>query len=394
MTKASQTPLALYVHWPFCLSKCPYCDFNSHVAETVDHNKWAEALVRELHHHAKRAQKQQHHLSSIFFGGGTPSLMAPETMASIITAAHDIFDCPADIEITMEANPTSVEAERLKSFRDAGANRLSMGIQSLKANGLQYLGREHSAPEALNALDHARQIFDRVSADFIYARTDQTAEEWQEELTDILALGLDHLSLYQLTLEKGTAFYSRHQRGLLDVPDADDARRFYDLTQELTLAAGCPAYEISNHAKPGQESRHNLIYWQAYDWLGIGPGAYGRFWVDAKRMESRSRRDPAAWLDDVFRQDHAIDHYQEDSMTDFAHEALMMGLRLHQGVDLNRVTSIAGSFSNWGNEKAMAQLLDAEFITMDGDILKLTDQGRPLLNTILHHLTERPSAEG
>ena len=391
MAEASQTPLALYVHWPFCLSKCPYCDFNSHVAQAVDHNKWADAMVRELHHYAERAQKQNHTLNSIFFGGGTPSLMAPETMAKIITAARDIFTIPDDIEITMEANPTSVEAERLKLFHDAGANRLSMGIQSLKADGLQYLGREHSAEEALKALDHARQIFNRVSADFIYARTNQTPDEWRNELHDILALGLDHLSLYQLTLEPGTAFYSRHQRGLLDVPDADDARKFYDLTQDMTVAAGCSAYEISNHAKPGQESRHNLIYWQAYDWLGIGPGAYGRFWLGDKRMESRSRRDPAAWLDDVMRQDHAIDHYVEDNMIDFAHEALMMGMRLHQGVHLNRITDIAGPISGWGNEKAMEQLITADFITMENGYLRLTDQGRPLLNTVLEHLTQKHS---
>ena len=388
MTDASQTPLALYVHWPFCLSKCPYCDFNSHVAQSVDHDKWADAMVRELHHHAERAQKQNHTLSSIFFGGGTPSLMAPETMAKIITAAHDIFTVPHDIEITMEANPTSVEAERLKLFHDAGANRLSMGIQSLKSDGLTYLGREHSAEEALKALDHARQIFNRVSADFIYARTDQTPDEWRDELHDILALGLDHLSLYQLTLEPGTAFYSRHQRGLLNVPDADEARIFYDMTQNMTMAVGCPAYEISNHAKPGQESRHNLIYWQAYDWLGIGPGAYGRFWVDRKRMESRSRRDPAAWLDDVMRQDHAIDQYTEDSMIDFAHEALMMGLRLHQGVHLNRIIDMAGPISGWGNEKAMEQLIAADFIAMEDGYLRLTDQGRPLLNTVIEHLTQ------
>ena len=391
---ASQTPLALYVHWPFCLSKCPYCDFNSHVAQTVDHDKWADAMVRELRHHAARAQKQNHRLSSIFFGGGTPSLMAPETMAKIIAAAHDTFDGLDDIEITMEANPTSVEAERLKSFHDAGANRLSMGIQSLKSDGLKYLGREHSAQEALKALDHARQIFNRVSADFIYARTDQTPNEWRDELSDILALGLDHLSLYQLTLEPGTAFYSRHQRGLLTVPDADEARRFYDLTQELTTAAGRPAYEISNHATPGQESRHNLIYWHAYDWLGIGPGAYGRFWVDGKRMETRSRRDPAAWLDDVMHQDHAIDQYTQDSMIDFAHEALMMGMRLHQGVHLNRITDMAGPLSTWGNETAMDQLITADFITMEDGYLRLTDQGRPLLNTILEHLTETPSSQG
>ena len=387
MDQASQTPLALYVHWPFCLSKCPYCDFNSHVARQVDDAQWADAMGRELTHHAAMAGKTSQRLSSIFFGGGTPSLMAPDTMAAIITKAQDLFGFDDDIEITMEANPTSVEADKLKAFHDAGANRLSMGIQSLKQTGLADLGREHSAQEALDALDKARQIFDRVSADFIYARSHQSLAEWQDELTMILALGLDHLSLYQLTLEPGTAFYSRHQRGQLDIPNADDARDFYELTQEMTEAAGCPAYEISNHAKPGQESRHNLIYWQAFDWLGIGPGAYGRFWVDGKRTETRSRRDPAAWLDDVLRQNHAIDHHQEDSLKDFAHEALMMGLRLHQGVDLNRIQARSGPISTWGDAAALDQLIDNNLVALDAGHLRLTHSGRPLLNSILDHLT-------
>ena len=387
LDQASQTPLALYVHWPFCLAKCPYCDFNSHVADHVDHSKWADAMARELTHHATLAEKTNQNLSSIFFGGGTPSLMAPETMDKIITTAKAIFGFTDGIEITMEANPTSVEAAKLRAFHDAGANRLSMGIQSLRADGLSYLGREHSASEALDALAQARQIFDRVSADFIYARSDQSLADWEAELNQILALGLDHLSLYQLTLEPGTAFYSRHQRGLLDIPDADDARTFFDLTQAMTAAANCPAYEISNHAKPGQESRHNLIYWQAFDWIGIGPGAYGRYWANGKRIESRSRRDPAAWLDDVMRQNHAIDQYNEDSMTDFAHEALMMGLRLKKGADLNRIIALVGALSTWGDEAALEQLINHGLVKLDHGFLRLTDQGRPLLNSVLSHLT-------
>lgn len=386
MTPPAAASLALYVHWPFCLSKCPYCDFNSHVAKEVDHPRWADALQQDLRHHAEWAGKKGQTLSSLFFGGGTPSLMAPETMAKIINTAKQIFPCAPDLEITMEANPTSVEADKLHAFRDAGANRLSMGIQSLNDAALGYLGREHSAKEARAALAKAQAIFPRVSADFIYARSQQTIEEWRLELDAILDLELEHLSLYQLTLEPGTAFYSRHQRSLLDVPDADEGRRFYDLTQEKTEAAGCPAYEISNHAKPGQESRHNLIYWQSHDWLGIGPGAYGRFWREGQRVETRNRRDPAAWLDDVMTQGHAIDQITEDQPSDFAEEALMMGLRLHQGVDLDRIIEIAGAMDDWGDAAALDQMIDAGLLSRKGKMLNLTQEGRPLLNTILARL--------
>ena len=383
---AANPALALYVHWPFCLSKCPYCDFNSHVAKTIDHGRWADALQQDLRHHATWAGKEGQPLSSVFFGGGTPSLMAPETMAAIIDTLRAIFPSSPDIEITMEANPTSVEADRLEAFRDAGVNRLSMGIQSLNDAALAYLGREHSATEARAALAKAQAIFPRVSADFIYARSHQRVEDWEDELEAILDLGLEHLSLYQLTLEPGTAFYSRHQRGLLDVPDADEGRRFYDLTQEKTDAGGCPAYEISNHAKPGQESRHNLIYWQSHDWLGIGPGAYGRFWRGGQRIESRNRRDPAAWLDDVMTHGHAIDQITEEQPEDFAQEALMMGLRLHQGVDLDRIIRIAGPIDAWGDARALDQMVDGGLLHRDGMTIKLTPDGRPLLNTILARL--------
>ena len=384
----NETPLALYVHWPYCLSKCPYCDFNSHVADHVDHQRWSENLVRDLAHQLDQTGRKGDPLKSLFFGGGTPSLMAPETMANIINTAKELLLCDDDLEITMEANPTSVEAEKLQAFKEAGANRLSMGIQSLRKTGLHDLGREHSASEALSALEKARLIFPRVSADFIYARSGQTIHDWQIELEEILALGLDHLSLYQLTIEMGTAFYSRHQRGLLEIPDADTARQFFDLTQDMTYAANCPAYEISNHAKPGQESQHNMIYWQAFDWIGVGPGAYGRFWQDGKRLETRSRRDPAAWLDDVETNGHGIDQTTEDNLNDFAHEALMMGLRLKKGVDLERIISISGEIDQWACAKTLEQMINADFLILEHGYLRLTDQGRPLLNMILNKLIQ------
>ncbi|MCE2517803.1 MAG: coproporphyrinogen III oxidase [Alphaproteobacteria bacterium] len=380
---ATSGATALYVHWPFCKAKCPYCDFNSHVSTSVDHPRWADQLKRELDHMAALSERRGQVLSSIFFGGGTPSLMAPETMASVINHAAEVFHFAPDIEITMEANPTSVEAEKLAAFRGSGANRLSMGIQSLRREALAFLGREHSADEAMDALALARELFPRVSADFIYARPQQTEAEWQAELEEILALGLDHLSLYQLTLEPGTAFYSQHQRGMLDLPHDDMARGFYDLTQSLTAASGCPAYEVSNHAARGQESQHNLMYWSAGDWLGIGPGAYGRFWRDGKRVETRSRRAPQSWLDDVTRQGHAIDQLTHDEPLDYAHEAMMMGLRLTRGVDLTRVEHYAGPRAHWLNLALLDQLAEDGLITMTDDHLSLTAKGQPVLNAIL-----------
>lgn len=376
--------LGLYVHWPFCKAKCPYCDFNSHVVAAVDHQRWADLLRRELDHMATLSGQDGGSLGSIFFGGGTPSLMAPETMAAVVNHAKDIFAFDANIEITMEANPTSVEADKLADFRGAGANRLSMGIQSLRPDALSFLGREHSADEALAALNIATGLFPRVSADFIYALPDQTESQWQAELEEVLRLGLSHYSLYQLTLEEGTAFYSQHLRGKLDVPGADQARAFFDLTQAMTANAGCPAYEISNHAAPGQESQHNLTYWGAGNWLGIGPGAYGRFWSNGARIETRSRRAPASWLDDVTEQGHAIDHHLTETPLDYAHEAMMMGLRLTKGVDLSAISLRAGAEEHWLNLEQLSQLIAEGLIEKDEERLRLTASGQPLLNSILN----------
>ena len=378
--------LGLYIHWPFCASKCPYCDFNSHVIKTIDHDEWAKALTRELTYMADLSARRGDHLTSIFFGGGTPSMMAPQTMDAVINTAMDIFSPSADIEITMEANPTSVEASKLSDFAAAGANRLSMGIQSLDDEALQFLGREHSSQEALAALSTARECFDRVSADFIYARPDHHPDDWMQELDRILNLKLDHLSLYQLTLEKGTAFWSKSQRGLLDVPDDHDARLLFDMTRKMTADAGYPAYEVSNHAVSGQECRHNLIYWTAQDWLGVGPGAYGRFFVNNCRTETRSRRDPMAWLDDVQHKSHAIDSLTKDSLIDYAHEAMMMGLRLTDGVDIAAIASRAGPTDDWLDQGKAVHLADKGFLEQDGTRLRLTALGEPLLNTILNEI--------
>ena len=376
----------LYIHWPFCLSKCPYCDFNSHLREEVDHPLWAESLVREMGTLADRSGRRGFPLDSIFVGGGTPSLMEPATMATVLDSAHATFGFAHGIEITMEANPTSVEAERLGAFRDAGVNRLSMGIQSLDDGALAVLGRGHTAGEALRALETARALFGRVSADFIYARPGQDAASWAEELTRILALGLDHLSLYQLTLEPGTAFWSRHRQGLLEVPGDALARELFDLTRGMCVDAGLPAYEVSNHAVPGAECRHNLVYWRAGDWIGVGPGAHGRYWFDSERLETRCRRDPEAWLDGVAEEGHGLDAVDREGPGDAAAEMLMMGLRLERGVDLDRLSSLPGINGDGFDRAALDPLCEEGLATLDEGWLRLTPKGMPLINGVLGRL--------
>ena len=388
--KDQKPQLGLYVHWPFCRKKCPYCDFNSHIDDKPDHQRWAECFALELEYMAQLSGRASDELSSIFIGGGTPSLMAPTTIEKIINHAQNIFKFANNIEITMEANPTSVEATKLAAFSSVGVNRLSMGIQSLDDDALALLGREHSSREALSALDIGRSIFPRVSADFIYARPKQRLTHWEKELERILALRLSHLSLYQLTLEKGTAFYNLHQRGKFNMPSTDAARDFYDLTQVMTVAAGCPAYEISNHALKGEESLHNMIYWQAQDWIGIGPGAYGRFWLNGNRAEIRSRRAPQSWLQDVENKRNAIDQEILESPLDYAFEALLMGLRLHQGVNLQKIAQHAGQALEWITswlDKTQCQYLTGQhLIKYDGRFINLTDKGRPLLNSIINQI--------
>ena len=382
----AENGFGLYIHWPYCLSKCPYCDFNSHIAGTVDHSLWAEMYCREMETLARRSGRKGLTLDSIFVGGGTPSLMSPDVMAQVLDHARSVFRFTDQTEITMEANPTSVEASRLKAFASAGIGRLSLGIQALDDEALSALGRNHSHEEALQALKTAQSIFPRVSADFIYARPNQTPESWQKELAQILDLGLSHLSLYQLTLEPGTAFFSRHQRGLLTVPDDDAGRRFYDLTSKMTDKAGLSAYEISNHAASGQECRHNLIYWRAGDWLGIGPGAHGRYWLDDQRIETRSRRDPAAWLDDVSKSGTALDVETEDTPFDTASEIMMMGLRLKEGVDLERLSALPGFDPCWITNDKLDHLAEGGLIDVDKTVITLTEKGRPVINAVLGHL--------
>ncbi|MEE9313942.1 MAG: radical SAM family heme chaperone HemW [Rhizobiaceae bacterium] len=332
----------IYVHWPFCAAKCPYCDFNSHVRhKPIDQSRFAAGFEREIAHMA--AMQPGREVSSIFFGGGTPSLMEPETVERILAAINKAWDVPDNIEITLEANPTSVEAGRFKAYRAAGVNRVSLGVQSLDDEQLKFLGRQHTADEARSAIDLARGIFPRLSFDLIYARPNQTKAAWKSELEAAIELAADHLSLYQLTIEQGTPFYDLHRRGKIVVPDPEQAAQLYELTQEITEAAGLPAYEISNHAKPGHESRHNLTYWRFGTWAGIGPGAHGRLVMNDGRHATTAERHPETWLERVEAHGHGM--VEDDVLTfeDTADEMLLMGLRLREGMDMTRYERVTNT---------------------------------------------------
>lgn len=376
-------PAAIYVHWPFCLKKCPYCDFNSHVRDEVSHDRWRAALVHEIDTFAEKFPGLS--ASSIFFGGGTPSLMEPETVAAVIERIRHHWGTK-DIEITLEANPSSVEAGRFRAYAQAGVNRLSMGIQSLRDDALQFLGRLHNASEALKALEVARTNFDRVSFDLIYARPEQSLEDWRRELTEALAFGPTHLSLYQLTIEEGTAFYHQFKRGKFTLPDEDEAAALYDLTQEICEAANLPAYETSNHAAPGQESRHNLSYWRGDYYVGIGPGAHGRvpgIFPGTATAHAQVKR-PEDWLETVEAHGYGTVETEPVSAEGRFVEAVMMGLRLTDGIDIkaleHKLNIPSGDIIDFG---AAADLVASGHVLYDGEILKLSPKGRPLLNFIL-----------
>ncbi len=377
---ADPSTLGLYVHWPFCQAKCPYCDFNSHVMANVDQKRWALALSHEI----KRvgALTQDRTLTSIFFGGGTPSLMDPETVEAVLVAAHETWRWANSIEITLEANPTSIEANRFRGYRTAGVNRVSMGFQAMNDDDLKRLGRLHSAQEAMAALEVARSTFNRVSFDLIYARQDQTLPAWRDELTRALETGVDHLSLYQLTIEDGTAFGDRLAKGgLKGLPDEDRAADMWDLTQELTEARGMPGYEISNHARPDAESRHNLLYWQGGDYAGVGPGAHGRLTRDGMRVATECVKQPGLWLAAAEQAESATTQLTALSAKEVFEERLMMGLRLRDGVDLG--SSALENTSLCNNIKL---LVDFGLVALTGTQLRATDQGRPVLNSVLRQL--------
>lgn len=336
-----ETAFGVYVHWPFCLAKCPYCDFNSHVRGTqIDERRFLAAYRQEIAHRA--ALKPKAKVTSLFFGGGTPSLMNPATVASIIDAVKAHWPVAQDAEITLEANPTSVEASRFAGFRDAGINRVSLGIQALDDADLKALGRRHSAQEALRALEIAQTHFNRVSCDFIYARMGQTPKSWEKELKQALSLGIEHLSLYQLTIEPDTMFEKLHQAGKLAMPDDARARALWDMTQELCAGAGMAAYEISNHARDGAQSRHNLTYWRCQDYVGIGPGAHGRVTTANGRYAQRTESHPEMWRSIVEIEGHGLIGEEQLSFQEQGDELLLMGLRLSEGIDLERYAKLGG----------------------------------------------------
>jgi oxygen-independent coproporphyrinogen-3 oxidase len=338
---APDRAFGVYVHWPFCLSKCPYCDFNSHVRHTgIDEARFVRAFAAEIAATAARAPDRT--VSTIFFGGGTPSLMQPATVAAVLEAIARHWRVAADAEVTLEANPTSVEAERFRGYRSAGVNRVSLGVQALDDRALAELGRRHSAREALDAVAVARSVFERYSFDLIYARPGQTPQDWARELKQALAEAGEHLSLYQLTVEAETPFAALHTAGKLKIPDDDTARALYDTTQDICAAHGLPAYEISNHARPGGESRHNLVYWRAQEYAGVGPGAHGRIDIDGSRHALATEKHPEAWLGRVEQDGNGL--VTDDVLTreEMADEFLLMGLRLAEGIDPLRYTELAG----------------------------------------------------
>jgi len=376
------TPLALYIHWPFCLAKCPYCDFNSHVRDAIPQARFAAALRAELAWEAARLGHRP--LGSIFFGGGTPSLMDPATAGLLIADARRLFDAAPDVEITLEANPTSVEAGRLAAFRDAGVNRVSLGIQSLDPAALRMLGRQHSAEQAIAALELARRIFPRLSFDLITARPGQTVAAWQDELARALDLAADHLSLYQLTIEPGTAFEALHRRGEIVLPDPDLAADLYSATAEAASRYGLLPYEISNYARPGAESRHNLAYWRYADYAGIGPGAHGRVTLGNRLVATRRHRAPEPWAERVERQGHGSTAEETVAPADRAREMLLMGLRLSEGIDAADFAARTGVALDDALDQSMLAHAETEgYVERPPGRLVATMEGRLRLDSLL-----------
>jgi oxygen-independent coproporphyrinogen-3 oxidase len=383
MSLTNPAPFAVYVHWPFCLSKCPYCDFNSHVRHGgYDEARYVRAIESELAATAQRVPGRT--VSTIFFGGGTPSLMQPSSVQAILDAIGKHWSVAPDVEVTLEANPTSVDSTRFRGYRSAGVNRVSLGVQALDDASLKELGRLHTAQEALDAVAVARSIFDRYSFDLIYARPRQTPEAWAAELKHAIAEAAEHLSLYQLTIEPGTRFFDLHKAGKLIVPDDDLGRDLYDMTQQVCADAGLPAYEISNHARPGAECRHNLVYWRGHDYAGVGPGAHGRLTLDGRRYATETDKRPEAWLMRVEANGTGLIVDEKLTPGETADEYLLMGLRLAEGIDPQRFTSIAGRTLD-PKRISILQGEGAVETTADGR-LRVTQSGFPVLDAVVADL--------
>jgi len=372
----------LYIHWPFCQSKCPYCDFNSHVSSNIDQEAWIEAYLSEIsnnyHHSSEKI------LNTVFFGGGTPSLMPSKTIETIITHILSLWKTSNQLEITLEANPTSIDVSRFKEYRSAGVNRVSVGVQSLDDTSLKYLGRLHTGKDAIIAVQTAQSVFDRVSFDLIYARQNQTIKAWEQELLSALSLGTNHMSLYQLTIEDGTVFGDRAKIGKLPgLPSEDLSADMYTLTQEIMSSNRLPLYEVSNHAFPGEESRHNLIYWRGGDFIGIGPGAHGRYYQGPKRKATVMTKNPNKWLSQIKRLGHGAEPSTVLSKSDEALEYLMMSARLVEGTDLKFLDTLDLNLLNYNNIKGLKKL---GLIFVKNERMVVTPEGRPVLNSVLSEL--------
>ncbi len=373
----------IYVHWPFCAAKCPYCDFNSHVRhQAIDQEAYAAAFLTEMKR--MRDISGPRIVTSIFVGGGTPSLMKPATVGAILDGIASAWHVPNGIEITLEANPSSVEAERFRGYRTAGVNRVSMGVQALNDADLKFLGRLHNVEDALKAIRLAREIFPRMSFDLIYARPGQSVEAWEKELKEAIGYAVDHLSLYQLTIEEGTPFYGLHKAGKLIVPDEDSAALLYEATQDITASLGLPAYEVSNHARPGAESRHNLTYWRYGDYAGIGPGAHGRLTMSGRKLATATERRPEDWLSAVAAHGHGMIVEDELEPDEQADELLIMGLRLREGIDLSRWQALSGRDPDPDKEDF---LIREGFIERIGNSrLRCTPKGMLILDAVVADL--------
>ena len=374
------SPFGIYVHWPFCAAKCPYCDFNSHVRAKIEESAWIDGIVRELEYTAGLQGEDRPVVSTVFFGGGTPSLMSGRAVETTIETIRRLWRTTNDVEITLESNPASADAERFADYRAAGVNRLSLGVQALNDSDLKMLGRLHNVSEAKLALALAQKNFARVSLDLIYARPDQTLALWREELKVALSFGTEHLSLYQLTIEPATPFATLHRTGKLVIPDEDRAAALYETTQELTEASGRPAYEVSNHARAGAESRHNLLYWRYGAYAGVGPGAHGRLDLGGRRYATSTERLPERWRERVAHDGHGLIEKSEIASADAAREHLLMNLRLAEGIDL------AAYRARWGtapDASRIAMLSNEGLITWESDRLAATPRGRLVLNSVI-----------
>jgi oxygen-independent coproporphyrinogen-3 oxidase len=376
----------IYVHWPYCAAKCPYCDFNSHVRDAFSETRWSDAILSELDRVA-RLQSERPSVASVFFGGGTPSLMSGRAVGRVLDGIAELWPTAEDVEITLEANPNSVEQERFRDYRAVGVNRVSIGVQALDGAALKALGRLHGVDEARNAIKLAQHIFPRSSFDLIYARPNHTPEAWARELKEALAFGTEHLSLYQLTIEPGTAYATLARQGKLIVPEEDAAAELYDVTETLCAASGLTSYEVSNYARYGAESRHNLVYWRYGDYAGIGPGAHGRLTLDGRRMATEAERLPEKWLAAVEQRGSSI--ALTDISTDAAREHLLMGLRLAEGIDLQDYRE------RWKVTPSSSRIVDLSeegLIAVDGTRLRATARGRLVLNAVIAQLADSLSS--